>query len=134
MDAPKDGKEASGDQTPLPAGPAAAALAAAEAASAQARDARILGLQSSRLLASLFMYVVTLAVLYYKMEQGGNMAIIGSMLRAALPHRLSPPCGLLPAKEFLIVSDRIMKPWGVTPGAGEVPLPHPLPACRAAGA
>lgn len=86
----------------------------------------VLGLQMSRLLASFAMYVIAAAVLYHKLEQAGTWDVIKSHVRAAPWNTFSPPCGLLPDKEFVILSDRVQKSWGLAPGAGELrPLSVP---------
>lgn len=78
-----------------------------------------LGLQRSRVLASLGMYVIAVAVLYQKYNDSGMLGLIASHARARLPWVSN--CGLLPDKEFVLLADRIVRPRsGVGPGAGAV--------------
>ena len=73
-----------------------------------------LGLQPGRLLASAVMYVIAAAVLYQKFNDGGTLEVVGSHVRSWTRTN----CGLLAAQEYVIMSDRILKPWGAVPGAG----------------
>jgi allantoinase len=63
---------------------------------------------------SLFMQAVTIAILIRRMLETGLTDAIGSYV--ALYNPWSLPCGLLPHKEFLILSDRIVTSNGVYPG------------------
>jgi allantoinase len=67
-----------------------------------------------RLFFSTFMQAATVAILFNRMQETGLMDAVNSYV--ALHNPLSPPCGLLPHKEFLIISDRIVTPSGTYPG------------------
>ena len=74
----------------------------------------LMGLQPRRLLASAVLYVIAAAVLYQKFSNGGTIEVVSSHLRSWTRKN----CGLLAAQEYVIMSDRILKPWGAFPGAG----------------
>lgn len=82
-----------------------------------------LGLLRPHLLASVFLYTVTAAVLFKLTVDNGMMAILKSHLRAAPWNPLAKPCGLLEAKEYVLLSDRIVvgkgQASGPQPGAGK---------------
>jgi hypothetical protein len=98
------------------------AKAKASSASKRAEEPS-LGLLRPRLLASVFLYTVTAAVLYKMADDSGMTTILKSHLRAAPWNPLSKPCGLLEAKEYVILSDRIVvgkgQASGPQPGAGK---------------
>lgn len=73
-----------------------------------------LGLQPRRLLASAVLYVIASAVLYQRFNEGSTIEVVKSHLRSWTRKN----CGLLAAQEYVIMSDRILKPWGAVPGAG----------------
>jgi hypothetical protein len=100
--------------------PKATPKAKAEATKA---DEPSLGFLPRRLLASVFLYTLTAAVLYKMAEENGMLALVSSHLRAAPWNPLSKPCGLLDRQEFVILSDRIVigkgQADGPQPGAGK---------------
>lgn len=115
----------------------------AKAKSAQAKkkpaEEPRLGFLPPRLLASIFLYTVTMGVLYKMADDNGTLALLKSHLQAAPWNPLSPPCGLLSAKEFVIMSDRVVvggskgEAVGPQPGAGKLrPMPtrRHHPRCR----
>ncbi|KAH7619214.1 hypothetical protein Ndes2526B_g06167 [Nannochloris sp. 'desiccata'] len=67
-----------------------------------------------RVFFSMFMQAATVAILFRRMQETGLTNAVGSYV--ALHNPWSPPCGLLPHKEFLILSDRIVTSNGVYPG------------------
>lgn len=80
------------------------------------------GLLKKRAAASVVLYAVVVSVLYRQFQASGMIDLLGSHLRAAPWNVLSPPCGLLEAKEFVVMSDRVVTPDGqAVPGAGERP-------------
>ena len=60
------------------------------------------------------MQVAVVAILYRRMQETGLIDAVGSYI--SLHNPWSTPCGLLPHKEFLIISDRIVTSNGVYPG------------------
>ncbi|KAI3435951.1 hypothetical protein D9Q98_002009 [Chlorella vulgaris] len=96
--------------------PKATPKAKAEATKA---DEPSLGFLPRRLLASVFLYTLTAAVLYKMAEENGMLALVSSHLRAAPWNPLSKPCGLLDRQEFVILSDRIVI------GKGQADGPQP---------
>jgi allantoinase len=60
------------------------------------------------------MQVATAAILFRRMRETGLTDAVGSYLSIYNPW--SPPCGLLPHKEYFILSDRIVTSNGVYPG------------------
>lgn len=63
---------------------------------------------------SLFMQVTTVAILFRQMQDTGLMETVGSY--ATVYNPWSTPCGLLPDKEYVILSDRIITTYGTLPG------------------
>lgn len=90
-----------------------------KAAAKPAEEPR-LGLMPRRLLASAVMYAIAAAVLYQRLESSGMLRVVRSHLEAAAWNPLAaPPCGLLAAKEYVLLADRVVTPRGlVLPGAG----------------
>lgn len=95
-----------------------------------------LGLQHSRVLLSLCMYVAAAAALYQKVANNGMVELVGSHVRARAPWVRA--CGQLEAKEFVLAADRVVRHNGVVaPGIGEsllhasvATLAPLLPRCR----
>lgn len=85
-----------------------------------------LGLQPRRLALSAVLWAIAAAYLYHVVDNGGLLDVLGSHLRAAPWNPLVPPCGLLEAKEFVIMSDRVATRGQILPGAG---APGLLAAC-----
>lgn len=78
-----------------------------------------MGIQRSRILLSCAMYVMAVAVLCQKFSDNGMLSLIASHARVKAPW--VQPCGLLGAKEFVLVADRLVLPRGqVVPGAVHV--------------
>lgn len=77
-----------------------------------------LGLQRSRLGASAVMYAIAIAVLYQRFDASGVFGLAASHLRVLSPWEKA--CGHLDAKEFVLLSSRVLQPRGEpAPGAGE---------------
>ena len=60
--------------------------------------------------------IVVLALLLRHFQAQGHFEVLGTYLRVWNP--LVKPCGHLHAKEFVILSDRILRPHGAFPGFG----------------
>jgi hypothetical protein len=75
------------------------------------------GASTLRVLISLLMQAAVVVVLFIKAKDSGLFGVIGTYLRAYNP--LIKPCGLLPHKEFVILSDRVVQSYGMAPGLGE---------------
>lgn len=76
------------------------------------------GPSSRRLIASILMQSVTAAIILRRVMDGGNGDVLMSFVAVYNPwHK---PCGLLPHKEFVILSDRVVGPNGIGPGAVHV--------------
>jgi dihydroorotase-like cyclic amidohydrolase len=60
------------------------------------------------------MQALIVAILASRMHESGLFNLVGSFVTVLNPW--STPCGLLPHKEFLLLSDRVIRPHGVVPG------------------
>lgn len=79
-----------------------------------------LGIAPQRLALSACLWAIACAFLYQNLHASGMVRLLGSHLRAASWNPLAPPCGLLQAKQFVVLADRIVTSRGqVLPGAGE---------------
>lgn len=76
----------------------------------------MLGQDPRRFALSIFLQAVVLGIVVYQMRQGGTLTAITNYAQALNPW--STPCGLLPHKEFFLVSDNVVLPSGAFPGYG----------------
>ena len=67
-----------------------------------------------RITFSIVMQVATVAIMARRMQDTGLMETVDSFITLYNPW--STPCGLLPAKEYVLLSDRIVTTYGVLPG------------------
>lgn len=97
-----------------------------------------LGIAPQRLALSLCLWGVAAAFLFQNLNSSGMISLLGSHLRAASWNPLAPPCGLLQAKQFVVLADRIVTSRGqILSGAGELAAAArqcPPASCRHRGA
>lgn len=79
-------------------------------------DPPVLGMNPRRLAISFLVQAAVLGVVAYQMINTGQMDVVANYLGVVNPW--SKPCGLLDAKEFIMLSDNIVRPSGVAPGYG----------------
>ena len=75
------------------------------------------GLAPQRLLISVALQVTALAFVYQRLKDTGVGATLHTFWRTHSP--LVPPCGLHEAKQYVLLSDRVVAPHSVGPGLGE---------------
>jgi len=73
------------------------------------------GSSYQRICFSLFMQAVAAAFVFKRMQEANIGNILASYFEVYNP--MSAPCGLLPHKEFVLISDNVVFSYGVAPGA-----------------
>ena len=77
----------------------------------------VMGLAPQRLLISVTLQVIALAFVLQRLRDTGVGATLHTFWRAHSP--LVPACGLQEAKQFVLLSDRVVAPHSVGPGVGK---------------
>lgn len=74
----------------------------------------VMGPSFKRLAASIMMQAVVLSFLYSRFQESGILDIMGGYVVAYNP--FISPKGLISSKEFILLSDRVVVPYGMYPG------------------
>ena len=118
MAAMSDVKHRGGDASPRPPPPAPTARPTAPPTAPAAKVPEF-GTDPRRVFISAAMQVAVVAfLLHYFLGSAAYYDV-----KAYLSTRFGEPCGLLPQKEFVLVSDRVVRPFGTYPGYGEWRMP-----------
>jgi hypothetical protein len=92
---------------------------------------KIKTLSPTRVLLSFAVQCAAWWAIYHQLQRGGALDAATSYINVYNP--MIKPCGLLPHKEFLILSDAIVGPAATGPGYGAPAAAHRTPAdCRCA--
>lgn len=78
----------------------------------------VLGMDPRRLFLAFLLQASVLSIVVYQMYAGGALAVARDYAWVMSPW--TQPCGLLEHKEFILVSDNVVRTFGSGPGYGEL--------------